>query len=366
MSRNETAHDLMEGSRADNAPLAAPGGTKTVHSLDLADLMKFAASIMIFVMHMEVFRDFGDKAFLYQVILSRWGVPFFFVSSSYFLFRRGKNGNIAKENLIRYIQRIALLYLVWFVINLPYTVYKRFIENGVTDVMTWVNFFKAGLLASTFFGSWYLASSMFSAWLTYMLSKKLRTGSVLLIALPLYLLCVLSSLYYGALPAAVKNVMDFLYFPLNLFNGCVYFAIGKWIAENEKRIADKLSIPLCVAGVIAAYLVFCLEVQLATHFSVLRTTDAGLGLIPAAFFLFALCLKSMVVIPNHLQLRKLSTIIYCCQGDIVCVWGFLRQVMHVQSYLVLFAVALPLLIGFCVCVTLLQKKTTWKWCKYLT
>ena len=355
----------METKRADTAPLSALGDTKAGHSLELADLMKFAASIMIFVMHMEVLRDFGNM-YLYQEVLSRWGVPFFFVSSSYFLFRRGKNGNIAREDLIKYIKRIALLYLVWFIINLPYTVYKRLIENGITEPMTWVNFVKAGLLSSTFFGSWYLASSVFSAWMTYMLSKKLRTWNVLQIAFPLYLLCAVSSVYYGAMPTAFKNVLDSLYFPLNLLNGCVFFAIGKWIAENEEKLMNRLSVPLCVTGFIAGYLVFGFEVWLGTHFSMLRTTDAGLGLIPVAFFLFVLCLKSRAVIPNHLQLRKLSTVIYCCQGDIVCVWGFMRQVMHIQSYLVLFAVALPLLICFCVCVMLLQKKTTWKWCKYLT
>ena len=145
MSRIETAQGSMETKRADIAPLSAPGGTKAGHSLELADLMKFVASIMIFVMHMEVFRDFGDKAFLYQVVLSRWGVPFFFVSSSYFLFRRGKNGSIAREDLIKYIKRIALLYLVWFIINLPYTVYKRLIENDITDIMTWVNLVLKGL-----------------------------------------------------------------------------------------------------------------------------------------------------------------------------------------------------------------------------
>ena len=64
MSRNETVHVFTEGKRAGNAPRTVPGGTKTGHSLELADLMKFVASIMIFVMHMEVFRDFGNKAYL--------------------------------------------------------------------------------------------------------------------------------------------------------------------------------------------------------------------------------------------------------------------------------------------------------------
>ena len=52
MSRIETVQGSMETKRADTAPLSALGDTKAGHSLELADLMKFAASIMIFVMHM--------------------------------------------------------------------------------------------------------------------------------------------------------------------------------------------------------------------------------------------------------------------------------------------------------------------------
>ena len=85
--------------------------------------MKFIASAFVFSMHFEALNDFGNANFLLG-LLARWGVPFFFISSAFFLFSKSENGNITKSTLIKYVQRILKLYLFWFVVNLPYVIYK--------------------------------------------------------------------------------------------------------------------------------------------------------------------------------------------------------------------------------------------------
>lgn len=47
------------------------------------DFLKITASLMIFAMQCQAFSDFGRFSFLWE-LLSRWGVPYFFVASSYF------------------------------------------------------------------------------------------------------------------------------------------------------------------------------------------------------------------------------------------------------------------------------------------
>ena len=63
---------------------AKAGGVRTRSAgNDTIDLLKFLGSIMIFTMHISAFRDCGQLVFVWE-ILSRWAVPFFFVTSAYF------------------------------------------------------------------------------------------------------------------------------------------------------------------------------------------------------------------------------------------------------------------------------------------
>lgn len=62
------------------------------------DLAKLVGSIMIFTMHISAFSDMGGGTQFIFELLSRWGVPFFFITSSYFLFSE-KNLKLEKHSV---------------------------------------------------------------------------------------------------------------------------------------------------------------------------------------------------------------------------------------------------------------------------
>ena len=80
---------------------------------DLIDLLKFVGSIMVFTMHINAFCDFQNIGLLFETA-TRWCVPFFFITSSYFLFSKSNGNNITFQSLKNYIKRIGLLYCVYF------------------------------------------------------------------------------------------------------------------------------------------------------------------------------------------------------------------------------------------------------------
>ena len=207
-------------------------------SYDCIDLAKFIGSVLIFSMHCNALGDIEFGSFVLE-IAARWGVPFFFISSSYFLLRKGENGNITETQLKNYILRIGRLYLIWFIYNLPNIFAVRLYSKDLTSVRVWLHFVKNSMLSSTFTASWFLGSSLFSAWFVYTLGKKMSTKALLGISFVLYLPCIFSSVYYGLTPRRIIDVLSFICFPLNIFNGCIYFAVGKYICENEKRIKER-------------------------------------------------------------------------------------------------------------------------------
>ncbi len=341
---------------------AAVGARRELGSVDL---VKFIASVMIFLLHNGMLKQWENVRFAEEV-LSRWGVPFFFLSSAYFLFRKGEGGNITGEQLRGYARRIALLYAGWFVFNLPSVAYMHFIQYKVNELHTWVVFVKNAFFSASFTGSWFLTSCVFGAWLVWLLSRRLSTGRVVFATAWVYAICVLTSMYKGIIPKAIVGVLNFCVFPLNIFNGCFYFAVGKAIAENEERIRARFPRPVCAACFLVAYALYFGEIAFARRAGIFSKTDVGVFLIPASIALFLFCLETGARVPGGRLLRKMSTIFFFCQGNIICVRGFCAEYLGVRSIHALNAVCLALLAAVTAAVLLAQRRTKWRWPHYLT
>ena len=198
------------------------------------DLLKFIGSIMIFTIHMAVFESFGEVQSAWE-LLGRWAVPVFFIASAYFLFS-ANNGSVEYANIKKYIYRIGMLYLFWFIFNLPNFICVRFLKRPPHTMYDFLMIAKNSVLSSTFTGSWYLLSSIFCAWLLFVLKKKMNTKQICLIAFLFQIICIFTSVYKGILPDQIRHIFSFWQFPLNIFGGLFYFAIGLFLAENQDLI----------------------------------------------------------------------------------------------------------------------------------
>ena len=332
-------------------------------SFDSIDIARFLGSILIFAMHCNALGDYRYVQSALEV-MARWGVPFYFISSSYFLFRKSEGGNIKRKHLLHYSFRIGMLYLCWMIFNLPSIYIIRFYQEDLTAISTWLTFVKESVVSSTFTGAWYLASCIFSACLVYWLSKRLHTKTILLFTLPLYILCVLTSTY-NVLPEQVYNILDFLCFPLNIFNGCFYFALGKYIFENESKLKEYLTKSKALILFFTFYLVYVIELLVTEHFNISDSTDVAFSTVALSCVLFIFCLQSDIKIKNGLLLRKLSIIIYCCQSNVLIFNDLCRSLLGGQS-LIAFIMSSLVVIAISVIVLVAQKKTQWKWVNYLT
>jgi len=332
------------------------------NTFDGIDIAKLIASIFIFAMHCGALSDYNHAGFIWE-LLSRWGVPFFFVASSFFLFGKGGNGNIDKTALQKYIKRIAILYLFWLIINIPNVYFVSKYRNGVLDPVSWYNFLKGAVLSSTFTGSWYLVSSIFSAVVIFLLCKKLKTKTVLIVTAIPFLFCVFSSVYRGVLPKDVTDVLSFLLFSTNIFCGLFYFALGKFICENKEKLTKIFNKTVSAICFFIFYAVFILEIYFAVKSGYLGSTDVGFSTPIIAFFLFLFCLQTKIKIKHGPILRKISTVIYCSQGNLLLLDGLFGE-MGVPSLVAFLIVFLFAMILFAI-LYLFQKKTEWKWVRYL-
>lgn len=333
---------------------------------DTIDLVKFIGSIMIFVMHVGAFDNFKEVGFAWE-LLTRWAVPFFFMISSFFLFskiEKSESNAEKREKLKKYCLRIFYLYIAWFIYNIPSIFYSRFYSVGMKDPSTWLTFIKKIFLCSTFIGSWYLVSSVFCAIVIFLLSKKLKTGWIILIASVFEAVCIMTSAYYGIVPSPAKNVLDFLMFPLNIFGGLLYFSIGKWLAENRETV-QSISIKKCAAAAVFFYIMYFAEIILVRKASLYKMSDKAFWLIPASVCIVIICLNKHLEIKNAKKLRKYSIIIYCAQGNITLISEVPDKFLGISFSPVKLLVGAVLTVIVIVVINYLQK-TKFKCFRYFT
>ena len=98
-------------------------GKKKYGAIDIA---KYVSALLVVCIHTFPFYEVSVRLNAYWIqTVCRLAVPFFFVSSGFFFFRKwDKNHPEAnQEALSRYEKRLGKIYLIWTIIYLPYTIW---------------------------------------------------------------------------------------------------------------------------------------------------------------------------------------------------------------------------------------------------
>ncbi len=353
------------------------------------DLMKFICALLVVTLHIVTYA-FSEMAVdgapptghdnvlmltlmpLYFVVV-RLAVPFFFIASSYFLFKKVKETPEKRgEYVKKYCLRIFLLYVFWFVVSLPITIDKYFIaENGGGAIKLLVKI----LLQGGYSGSWYLIASIWSVLLVNLFSKYSVSFNIVFASILYAISCLFCTYFnvFSLLPnksifLAVKDFNANYPIYLTFFNGYIFVLLGRLFAERETLLSKGASTVLLI---VCPLLMFC-ELFVCTYFSLNVATDCFLTLVPMSVALFQ-TIKSVQLKPRKIygHLRKYSTFLYLYH--FVFLYVFYRLVyafrwkifisnipMTIVVYLIIVASAILL----CELNCYLSKKKAFRFIKY--
>lgn len=352
----------------------------------MIDIVKFICALLVLTLHLVGYA-FADLAVdgapptggvllslgsSFYYLFARICVPFFFLSSSFFLFKKIKeNPNERKEILKKYCIRLAILYLVWQLISLPYMIDKYFFNPLTTTSNNTLFFFLRIITLNGFDGSWYLSALLFGV-LIVSLFKNNNKG-LLILSICLYIIPCLFSNYNNlfsnlAITNFLKSINNFYSVFLSVLSGLIFISLGKIIAEKEITINRKTNI-ICL--IVFALLSF-IELFLTNFFQLSIAADSFFMLVPYSFFLFTLLL-SINIEPkkSHVFLRKSSIFIYLLQFPMLYIiyrfvntfnWTIFKSNIIVVLLLYVFIVLLSMLI--CKLLIKLQKLKRFDFLKY--
>lgn len=203
------------------------------------DLIKYAAAILIICFHCERVIQDPTIHHLFKNVLCRIAVPFFFISSSYFV-RRGQNGS--PGYLKRYLQSSIKSYLFWSLIYLPIG-FMWIQENYSLGAKLYPLALLAGLVyTGTYYHLWYIPAMIFGIIIAQWLIKKKGYIPLFVLTFIFYLFGSLET-YYGYISNdQLKLFFDqymnvFITTRNGLFFALVFVVIGYFLWDYQEKIA---------------------------------------------------------------------------------------------------------------------------------
>lgn len=340
------------------------------------DLLKFIFSFFIVMIHTSLFADVNATVhYIFENIITRIAVPFFFVSSGFFFaksFEYNKQKKVAgtKTNFKRLRKtewRIILLYAVWSFI---YLFIAMPVNYGGWSIKNIADYIITSVIRCSYYHLWYVYALVFAYPILYFFMRHLNPKAVGIICILFYVAGVFFNSYsyllsFDGLTALFEKIsgISVYYLVSNIFfRALPLMWLGIYIARLRKK-PNKL---LCLIGAVV-----CFGLYFAENILLYNFTDgkaAGHYLIFSALcvyfiFLCAVQFKKSVNRETGIRLRKMSTVIYCLHVMIQLLLST-YLIPGINSF-VLFLLTSIITAGFSVAIVLLSEKRKFKFLKYL-
>ena len=247
------------------------------------DIFRIAAAIMVIAVHTYPFADVSRTLdFVFTHVICRVAVPFFFMTSGYFLISHYAENT---KRLTSFIKKTLIIYAVSVLLYIPVNIYSGYLASEP-------NILRDIIFNGTMYHLWYLPASVMGACIAWVLVRKLNYGWAIAISVCLYILGLLGDSYYGVTESinVLKSVYGamfkvFDYTRNGIFFAPIFFVLGGYAAENTfNKGAEKLLFVLFADLMIG-------EGLLLDLFGNQRHDSMYIFLVPAVWYLFLLLLK---------------------------------------------------------------------------
>ncbi len=299
------------------------GSRHTAHNA--IDIVKFICAALVVTIHVPPFSDINWVLNFAAVnFAARVAVPFFFVSSAYFVFLKAfdeSSGTFGINTgvLLKNAARVFRLYAVWSLIYLPFSYLNMRAVSESMSIAGFIKYYLKDFLFSTGYGHlWYLCAVAWSYLaLALLLKAKIKPSVIAAFAFIMYLLGLTTQSWYGLFaPILSTEPVQAVIIPLKvifktargaLCEGLLFTLIGMFFAKYEMRISQKCAyICLAVSSVLYAAEVFTLA-----KLGYSREYDMYLGLITTVFFMFYICINTeLPESPVYKKFRTSSALVY--------------------------------------------------------
>ena len=284
------------------------------------DCFRMIAALLIVAIHTSPLLSFNETAdFILTRIIGRVAVPFFFMTSGFFLISRYSCNN---EKLKTFIKKTAVIYGIAIVIYIPINIYKGYfsMDNLLPNII------KDIIFDGTFYHLWYLPASIIGAALAWYMVRRLGYSKALIISVLLYIIGLFGDSYFGIAEqidvlkqfySLIFQVSD--YTRNGIFFAPIFFVLGGMIADTNVKRSLQIN-GMAFAGTFALMVI---EAMILHTFNVQRHDSMYIFLPVCMFFLFHLLLYWKE--RRFALIRMAALIVYIIHPMVIVIVHFLAK-----------------------------------------
>lgn len=280
------------------------------------DVFKLISSVMVVLLHAVETSEFYASEV--KFVLTRYAVPFFFISSGFFFYKGICRASNKKAYFIKYEKHLMKIFAIWcLVLYFPFTI------SGYIQKYPDAGFLKlAALLVRRVLviGSgpyWYLIALMWSALFLYVCAKKRREIWILIAVVIGFILQIGFTCFRGILDqytviAKLFSMIEFIFsWEFNfVMYGIPFMGIGYYIAKKDCSMTTKSAALLLIISTLMRVLEYNINWIFPSDFWAYN--QISVFFIPQAISAFMLAKSWNVRISteNSTICRQLSSCIY--------------------------------------------------------
>jgi Predicted acyltransferases len=310
------------------------------------DFIKYICSVIIIIVHMKPFFNISQPLhFVFNNVLGRFCVPFFFLLAGYFIASKEKDN---KNYIDKYIKSTVKVYVVWGIIYIPivigfgidnWSIITEYATNfGINVshiiplllVLSPIIFILSLITIGPFYHLWYFPALILALVLLKKWKEKFRIKSLLIISFVL-LLFGATETYYGIFPDFIKNLLSYYFDTFIttrnfLFFGLFYVVLGYFMGQR-KQIKIKHSFLKFVL-----FLVLLFIEGLFLQNIVRLNSNIMLLSIPVTYYLFNFTVLTNMNFPTKLKysFRDLSKYYYLTHALVIYITSKIVQILNIK------------------------------------
>lgn len=294
------------------------------------DYFRVVAAFLIVAIHTSPFASVsGTGGFIFTRIIARVAVPFFFMTSGFFLISRYACNT---KKLWAFEKRTAIIYGVAILIYIPINFYNGYfrMDNLLPNVI------KDLIFDSTLYHLWYLPASMTGAVIAWYLVRTFHYPKALIAASALYFIGLLGDSYYGVAEGIVclnrfyDNIFQVADYTRNgIFFAPVFFILGGFIADNRH---SQIALAKGVLGFGVSFAMMSAEALALHYFDLQRHDSMYVFLLPCMYFLFHILLHFKG--KRLAALRMASLIVYIIHPLMIIIIRLIAKQFRLQEIFV--------------------------------
>lgn len=289
------------------------------------DKMRIIAAILVVAIHTSPLLQMNETCdFVLTRIFSRLAVPFFMITTSYFLFI---DGYPSFTKIKKTILELMKWYLIAICIYIPLMIYNHyFIQEELPFI-----FIKDLLIDGTFYHLWYFPAVMIGLIIILVLKKIFPSSIVLLLVSILYMIGLSGDSYYNIMSELpiYQDILNGLFYYMDYTRNGFFFApmflmIGALIHEQKTRFTLQGNIVMLVL----TFIIMAIEAWTLHIYQIPRHDSMYITLPIVSYFLFQLLIHFQG--QRNENLKNISLYIYIIHPMMIVVIRMIGKFAHVD------------------------------------